>query len=111
VPEVSAALLEKLDRIARYLVAAPPSVPAQARKGKRIDERMKEMLEKDATRLGWSAEQWAKALHCSKSTVADTPTWELILNTRAMREAEKLRRKDHEPADRRRFRKQRRNND
>jgi hypothetical protein len=75
------------------------------RKGKRIDEKMKEKLEKDGTRLAWSAEKWAEVLGCSKSTVAGTSTWKLILDTRALREAARLRSKNCKPTDRRRFRK------
>jgi hypothetical protein len=89
---------------------APPKT-GQAKttgvKGKRINERMKEMFEKDATRLAWSAAKWADALQCSKSTVVSTPTWQLILNTRAMREAERLKSKNYETSDRRRFRRKR----
>jgi hypothetical protein len=76
-----------------------------ARRGRRINERMEEMFKKDARRLDLSVEEWAKELGCSKSTVHGTQTWNLILNTRAMREVEKHRRKDGEGVDRRRFRK------
>jgi hypothetical protein len=102
--------------LAENFVAEPPPTTVNAthsprapgsRKGKRINEWMKEMLEKDATRLNWSAQDWAEKLGCSKSTVAGTPTWRMILDTRTLREAERARSKNYEPTHRGRFRKKR----
>jgi hypothetical protein len=89
-----------------------PDRSDQNRKRKRINERMMEMLALDGTRIGWSARQWAEVLKCSKSTVVETHTWKVtIRSAMALREAENLRRKSHEPTDRRRFPKKRPKND
>jgi hypothetical protein len=88
-----------------------PRALEQATKGKRINERMEEMLAKDGTRIDWSAENWAQALGCSKSTVAGTQTWGVILNARSLREAERIQDMSYEHTDRRRFRKKRKRTD
>jgi hypothetical protein len=79
--------------------------PAKKTKGKQVNERMKELLLKDGSRLEWSVEQWAGKLKCSKSTVAGTETWQKILNARALREADRLQATNSPKTDRRRFRK------
>jgi hypothetical protein len=82
------------------------AVPAiTAKRGKGINQKMKEWLEKDATRIDWSLDDWADALDCSRSTVHGTETWNVILNTRAMIAAERLGRKGCRKIDRRRIRK------
>jgi hypothetical protein len=59
--------------------ANAPATPNQARKGKMINERMLARLQKEPESMLWSARQWADALGCSKSTIAETTTWKNTL--------------------------------
>lgn len=62
----------------------------QNRKGKRINERILGKLQQYPDSLYWSAQQWADALGCSKSTIAETPTWKTTIRAaRAMQQAER----------------------
>jgi hypothetical protein len=68
------------------------------RKGKRINERMLGRLQQDPASLYWSAQRWAQALGCSKSTIAGTQTWkETIRAAKARERAEReLRQERHQ---------------
>ena len=50
-------------------------------KGKQIDARMLAMIRDDSESIYWSAEEWAKKLRCSKSTVVATKTWKETIKT------------------------------
>jgi hypothetical protein len=101
--------------------AAPPSDPIEVRtptppepakqryKGKRINERMLEMLQDDSSRVNWTARQWADHLGCSVSTVQGTRTWENILTTRKLQAVDATNREEAgRRTDRRRFGKKKR---
>jgi hypothetical protein len=40
--------------------------------------------------LDWSADDWAKHLNCSKSTVHGTTAWKRIQTAKALRQAEEV---------------------
>jgi hypothetical protein len=62
-----------------------------------VNQRMLEILERQSEAIGWSAEDWAGKLGCSKSTVHGTDAWQKrIKPARALQKAEAL-----ENADRR----------
>jgi hypothetical protein len=44
------------------------------------------MLQRNPNSLYWSAQQWAVALECSKSTIAETPTWKTTIRAAKARE-------------------------
>jgi hypothetical protein len=59
-------------------------------KGKRINERMLSRLQSNPDALNWSAQTWAEALECSKSSVQETPAWKTtIRNARALQRADR----------------------
>src|SRR5262249_10327443 len=66
----------------------PPGEPADGpdRKGKRINEQMLGRLQREPESLYWSAQQWADALGCSKSTIAETHTWKTTIRAAKARE-------------------------
>jgi hypothetical protein len=68
--------------------AATPRPRAADTKGKRIDARMLAAIRDDAERVYWSAQQWADHLHCAKSTVLATDTWQKVC--KPARERERL---------------------
>jgi hypothetical protein len=79
-------------------------VQDKKRKGKHIDERMMKKLLENPASVNWTAEDWAKELQCSKSTIHAARTWETILIARKLREAENVTTQKHYiPSDKRRF--------
>ena len=59
---------------------SPPGNTKGKTKGKKINERMyKIILAQGDLVAGRSAQQWADALGCTKSSVIETPTWKLVL--------------------------------
>jgi hypothetical protein len=106
--------LNLLDDLAHPPEAAPaaspqgPGAPGRG-KGKRIDGRMRKLLDTDSACLEWGVRQWARHLGCSVSTVQGTPTWETIRSMRVMRQVEAVtRRKTDQHVDGRRVRKKKR---
>jgi len=63
-----------------------PATAAEGTKGKRINERILGMLQQKTESLGWSAQQWADALGCSKSTIVETHTWKTTLSAAKARD-------------------------
>jgi hypothetical protein len=77
---------------------------AENTKGKNINGRMLETLQKDASCVDWSARKWADHLGCSVSTVQGTTAWKNILTTRLLQKTDAInRRGDGRRIDRRRF--------
>jgi hypothetical protein len=71
--------------------ATPPPPAKQAAKktkGKRIDERMLAAIRDNPQSMYWSAATWKTNLHCSKSTVIESKTWQQTC--RPARERERL---------------------
>ena len=66
-------------------------------KGKEINKKMLVMLQEDATRYEWSAEEWAARFKCSKSSIHATKSWKTIMAMRAKDAVE-----NDKPFDRRR---------
>jgi hypothetical protein len=92
--------------------AAEAGMPAGATRGKNINGRMLEMLQEDASRVGWPARKWADQLDCSVSTVQGTTAWKNILNTRKLEAVEAVnRRGDGRRSDRRRLGKSKRSDE
>jgi len=55
-------------------------------KGKRINERMLDILLKKRESLWWTAENWRIALNCSKGTVGETYAWKVVIHGRREQE-------------------------
>lgn len=54
-----------------------------------VNARMLETIQKNPEAMGWTTTQWAKHLHCAKSTVADTKTWKDLAMGRDRARAER----------------------
>jgi hypothetical protein len=79
-------------------------------KGKKINEKMRAMLEKDASSVDWTVKKWKEHFQCSGASVVDTPAWKIIMTMRQLRAAEAVGQK-YQRIDRRRVKKKTRSED
>ncbi len=68
-------------------------------KGKNIDIRIRELIQRNPDAKDWTAERIARELNCSKGTVGASPAWNTIMKARIMAAAERI--DDDKPRDRR----------
>jgi hypothetical protein len=78
------------------VVAPQADAKDKSGKGKYIDERMAKLLIDNPSTIGWTVDDWAKKLKCSKSTVHGTATWKTIMTTRKLMELDKWMRRRHQ---------------
>ncbi len=82
-------IVKDLEGVAQAAMPADLTTDAdseQDRKGKRINEKMLGRIQREPDSLYWSAQQWADALGCSKSTIAETQTWKTTIRAAKARE-------------------------
>jgi hypothetical protein len=58
-------------------------------RGKQVNARMLEKMQKDPSCHGWTCTEWAKFLKCSKPSVTDSPTWKMLESIREKQKAER----------------------
>ncbi|MCU0979416.1 MAG: hypothetical protein MUF25_09655 [Pirellulaceae bacterium] len=95
---------------ARDPQAGPAAKPSDAgpelagkSKGRNINGRMLDVLQRGNEKArGWTARQWATHLHCSASTINDTPTWKDLSAARKLAKAERALSKHRRSKSRRR---------
>lgn len=64
----------------------PTPLPAAPRSAT-VNELMLAALEKDATKLSWTASKWAETLGASKAAVTKTAAWRRMMAARALEQA------------------------